>query len=423
MTITDPAQIQARYRFWQFRVLVTTIVGYAIFYFVRANIPMAMPAMITDLGVKKEKLGGILTVFGVMYGVAKFANGFIGDRTNARAMMAVGLAGSALMNVFFGFSSTVAFLGIFWLLNGWFQGMGYPPCARLMTHWFPPQKLATKMSIWNISHQLGGFWVVVLCGYMVKQWGWQSCFFVPAAIGLIGAWYLWHNLPDTPPSVGLPEVEGTHNASGEQTGAEFKKFVFRRVFLSKYVWLVSVSNFFVYTIRLSVYNWGPVMLTESKHVVITHAGWMLGGFELSGMVGALAAGWMTDRFFAGRAMRVSMMYMAVAGLCVFFIWKAPGGSEWLYFALFCATGFFIYGPQCLVSIAAANLATKRAAATAVGLTSIFGYGSTVLSGWGVGRLADHYGWGAVFQALLVVAAVGVLVSAACWPAKAHGYDD
>ena len=76
-----------------------------------------------------------------------------------------------------------------------------------------------------------------------------------------------------------------------------------------------------------------------------------------------------------------------------------------------------------MSIAAANLATKRAAATAVGLTSIFGYGSTVLSGWGVGALADQFGWDAVFRGLLIVAALGVLVFAASWPAKAHGYDD
>jgi len=91
--------------------------------------------------------------------------------------------------------------------------------------------------------------------------------------------------------------------------------------------------------------------------------------------------------------------------------------------LLSSTGFFIYGPQCLVSVAAANLATKRAAATAVGLTSIFGYGSTILSGWGLGWLETHYGWDMVFKSLLVVAALGVLVFAVCWPAKAHGYDE
>jgi sugar phosphate permease len=403
-------------------VLLASIVGYALFYFVRANLPMAMPDMKKALGINNAKLGLFLTLSGVLYGVSKFANGYLGDRSNARAMMVVGLAGSAVLNIFFGMSSTVVVLGVVWMLNGWFQGMGFPPCARLLTHWFSPKELATKMSRWNTSHQIGGGLIVVLCGYLVARWGWRSCFLVPAGIVLFGACYLWRSLPDTPPSVGLPEVEGTHGASGAQTGAEFNSFILQQVFLNKYIWLVSLGNFFVYTIRFTVFNWGPTLLTETKHLRITHSGWMLFGFEWSGAIGALAAGWLTDRFFGGRAMRVGVLYMALAGLSVYFLWKMPGESEWVNLGLFCSTGFFIYGPQCLVGIAAANLATKRAAATAIGLTSIFGYGSTVLSGWGVGALADHFGWDAVFGSLLVVAALGVLVFAACWPAKADGYD-
>jgi OPA family glycerol-3-phosphate transporter-like MFS transporter/OPA family sugar phosphate sensor protein UhpC-like MFS transporter len=88
--------------------------------------------------------------------------------------------------------------------------------------------------------------------------------------------------------------------------------------------------------------------------------------------------------------------------------------------LLCATGFFVYGPQCLLAIACAHLATKRAAATAIGLTSIFGYASTTLSGWGMGRLVDQYGWNAGFALLTGCAVVGTLLFIAAWPAPAHG---
>lgn len=382
-----------------------------------------MPSMSKNLNVDSEMLGRILTINGVIYGLGKFANGIFGDRAHARAMMVVGLAGSAILNICFGMSSTLVTLGIFWMLNGWFQGMGYPPCARLITHWFPPRELATKMSIWNISHQVGALLIVVLCGYLVAQWGWRSCFFVPAAIALVTACFLWSLLPDTPPSVGLPEVEGTHHQSGAQSGAEFKAFLSRRVFRNKFVWLVSISNFFVYIIRYSVFNWGPTLLTRTKNIQIVHAGWMMAGFECAGLFGALLSGWLTDRFFGGRAMRVGVFYMTMAGVSVFLFWKVPEHREWLSTLLLASTGFFVYGPQCLVSIAAANLATKRAAATAVGLTSIFGYGSTVLSGWGLGWLSLHYGWDAAFESLLAITVLGVLVFAACWPAQAHGYDD
>ena len=87
-----------------------------------------------------------------------------------------------------------------------------------------------------------------------------------------------------------------------------------------------------------------------------------------------------------------------------------------------AAGFFIYGPQCLLAVTAANLATKRAAATAIGLTSIFGYASTVLSGWGLGALVQRYGWNIAFEGLIIVAVLGSILFAMAWKAKAHGYD-
>ncbi len=102
-----PEQLQSTYRYWRIRIMSTTIVGYALFYFVRKNLSLAMPGMEADLGISKSDLGLFLTLHGVVYGISKFANGFIGDRANPRYLMAVGLAASALMNVFFGLSSAV----------------------------------------------------------------------------------------------------------------------------------------------------------------------------------------------------------------------------------------------------------------------------------------------------------------------------
>src|SRR5437016_978687 len=134
----DADNVARKYRYWQKRVLLTSIVGYATFYFVRKNLSIAMPVMQSSLGFKKTQLGLFLTLHGLLYGVSKFANGFLGDRTNAQTFMAFGLGASALMNVFFGFSSAVVVMGLIWMANGWFQGMGFPPCARLLAHWFPP---------------------------------------------------------------------------------------------------------------------------------------------------------------------------------------------------------------------------------------------------------------------------------------------
>jgi OPA family glycerol-3-phosphate transporter-like MFS transporter/OPA family sugar phosphate sensor protein UhpC-like MFS transporter len=157
-------------------------------------------------------------------------------------------------------------------------------------------------------------------------------------------------------------------------------------------------------------------------VQITHAGWMVAAFEFCGALGAMFGGWVTDRFLAGRAVRACVMYMALAGVSLFAFWKLHLQSELLTTVVLGAAGFFVYGPQCLLAVAAANLATKRAAATAIGLTSIFGYASTVLSGWGLGALVQRYGWDAGFAGLLIASMIGTLLFISAWPAKADGYE-
>jgi sugar phosphate permease len=421
--LTDASAIQAGFRSWQTKILFSSIVGYATFYLVRKNLPVAMPVMEHDLGISKSQLGLFLTLHGVLYGVSKFTNGFFADRCNARAFMVIGLAASALLNLCFGLSSTVYALGLFWMLNGWVQGMGFPPCARLLTHWFSPAKLATKMSIWNTSHCIGGVVILVLTGFLVSR-GWRLCFLVPAAIALVCVIFLWFTLADTPPSVGLPEVEGTGSVlSAEKDKQDAIGVLIDYVFRNKYIWLVSIANFFVYTLRYAVFDWGPTVLKEAKHIGVEHGAWMVAGFEVSGAIGALLGGWLTERFFGGRPMRACVFFMVFAGVSLFLFWKAEAESNILIATLLCCSGFFIYGPQCLIGIAAANLATKRAAASAVGLTGLFGYSSTLISGWGLGTLVKYHGWDAAFIGLLAVTAIGTLVCLAAWPAKAHGYSE
>jgi len=340
--------------------------------------------------------------------------------------MAAGLLLSAVVNVFFGLSSAVVAFGILWMLNGWVQGMGFPPCARLMTHWFPPKELATKMAFWNTSHSLGAGLIVVLCGYLVG-YGWRLCFFVPAAMAILCSILLLFALRDTPPSLGLPEVEGTAPPLGSVAARKdaveptFSAFLMKQVFTNPYIWILSVANFFVYTVRYAVLDWGPTLLTETKGVHITHAGWMVGAFECSGMMGMLLSGWLTDKICGGRGARLCVFFMALAGLSILLFWKLPGQSRWLSTFLLCCAGFFIYGPQSLVGTVTANLATKRAAATAIGLTSIFAYASTVLSGWGLGWLVQRHGWDMGFAGLVTIAAIGALLFVLAWPAKPHGY--
>ncbi|MBN1489295.1 MAG: MFS transporter [Phycisphaerae bacterium] len=427
--LTEPTEVSRQYRYWRFRILYSSLIGYALFYMVRKNLSVAMPAIGEDLGITKADLGLFLTLHGLCYGLSKFLNGILGDRTNPRYFMALGLVCAAAVNIGFGFSSTAIAFGLFWLVNGWFQGMGFPPCARSLTHWFAPHERGTRFAIWNTSHSIGAAAALLLCSGLVLV-DWRLCFLVPAGLAMIGAVFLVNRLRDTPRSLGLPDIDeftnGREAAAEQATTAQepaFGPFVVKHVFLNPYIWIVSIANFFVYTIRYSILDWGPTMLKEYRGLELHHAGWVVAGYEVAGVAGMLLSGWLTDRIFRGRAARACLFYMAGCAVCIGLYWKLAPASIAGNIAFLCAMGFLIYGPQCLVGVVAANLATHRAAATAIGITGFFGYLSGILSGWGLGRLVETYGWEPVMGFLVAAGAAAMVLFALCWPAGQTQMED
>ena len=56
-------EIDKTYRYWRTHLLVSSYIGYAIFYFTRKSFNFVMPAMLTDLGLQKADIGIMGTAF------------------------------------------------------------------------------------------------------------------------------------------------------------------------------------------------------------------------------------------------------------------------------------------------------------------------------------------------------------------------
>ena len=85
-----------RFKYWEFRTIAMCIFGYALFYFVRKNLSIAMPYLNEEMGISKSDLGLFLTLHGVIYGLSKFVNGIWGDRSDARRFLVTGLVFCAI---------------------------------------------------------------------------------------------------------------------------------------------------------------------------------------------------------------------------------------------------------------------------------------------------------------------------------------
>ena len=416
-----------------------------MFYFVRKNFAFAMPAIGEEYGITNTDFGIILTIAGIVYGVSKFINGIIADRTNARWHLAIGLGLCVILNYAFGWSASVSsaitgqeggpdfvnalifIMAVLLVMNNVFQGCGFAPCNHLLAHWVPPRELATKTAIWNTSHSIGAGLVSVMCGYIIASTGdWRQCFWIPSVIAALGVLFIIATLRDTPESVGLPEIDGTETELDEHDNAlAFRMFIRKKVFGNPVIWILALSDFFVYIVRFAVLDWGPTFL-QDRNVPLSAelAGWTIAIFEIAGCAGMVCAGWVSDRVFGGKTQRMCAVEMLLVAVCMCFLHFLPESADPIVvLVLLSITGFFLYGPQALLGVAAVKQATKKAASSAVGLLGFMSYLSVVVTGAGLGLFSDKFGWENLFILMACFALIGASLAAVLWNIPDDGYNN
>lgn len=416
-------EIDQTYRYWRHRVMYSMMVGYAIFYFVRKNISMTAKSITDEFSISNTEWGLILSSATIVYAISKFLSGVLADRINPKYLMGFGLMASAFVNIGFGLSSWFSAFLILWSVNSIFQGMGMPPCSRLLTSWFSSREIGRAWGIWNASHQIGGALIVVFSGYLVANYGWRSAFFVPAGIAIITGLWLLNRLTDSPERMGLPPIEVYKGESDEpiSDGLSFSESFRKHILFNKWVWIVSIANFFVYIVRIGILDWAPKYLEEAKGFDITQAGFAVSAYEIAGIFGAYISGWLSDTVFKGRRGPVSVGFMVWLGISVGLLFIVPSGNLWLMSLILTSIGFFVYGPQMLIAVAAADFATKSASATAVGLTGLLGYMGATACGIITGMLVDNYGWNSALVFYLISAAIGCLLLATTWKKTVYDF--
>jgi MFS transporter, OPA family, glycerol-3-phosphate transporter len=418
------AEVDRDYRRLRWQVFTGIFVGYAAFYLVRNNFALAMPAILkAHPEYTKTQLGWSMTGLQTAYGISKFIMGSVSDRSNPRWFMAIGLLLTSAVTFLFGVMP--ALYGSLFLiialqtLNGWFNGMGWPPSGKTMVHWWATKERGRIVSLWNTAHNVGGAAIAFFATWAVAQFNdWGATFYFNAAIAAAIAFVIAALVRDTPQSCGLPPIEEYKNdyPPGYSTQHE-RTFTFKEIFLeyvlnNKFLWAIAVANAFVYFVRYGVVNWIPTYLQLAKSYNFKESGMAWSAFELAGIPGTILCGWLSDRFFKARRAPATILFMVLtlAGLIVYALNRH--GPKWIDIAALTAMGFFIYGPIMMIGLHALDLVPKKAAGTAAGFTGFFGYflGSAP-SGAGVGWIESHWGWSGVFGTMIVSCLLTIVFTA------------
>jgi OPA family glycerol-3-phosphate transporter-like MFS transporter len=416
------------------QVFTGIFVGYAAYYLVRNNLALAIPDILKEHPeYSKVMLGTAMTGLSIAYGASKFLMGSVSDKSNPRYFMPLGLLLSCAVMALCGFSKAIygslALIIALQTLNGWLQGMGWPPCGKTMVHWFSTRERGLTVSFWNVAHNVGGAGIANLALFGVTLFhDWGAKFYFNALVAAVVAVAVWLLLRDTPQSCGLPPVEEYKNdyppdySEGHERTFTFKEIFFQHVLNNKYLWAIAVANAFVYFVRYGVVNWIPTYLETAKGFSFKHSSLAWALYEYAAIPGTIVCGWVSDKVFGGKRAPATILFMSLTLVAIIVYWFNLKGPLWLDCVALIAIGFLIYGPIMIIGLHALDLVPKKAAGTAAGFTGFFGYvfGSAI-SGTGVGWIADHWGWNGVFITMIVCCVLTMAFSALTLAHKAESH--
>lgn len=430
-------EADAKYKKLRWQVFIGIFIGYAGFYLVRKNFSMAIP-MLAPFGFEKGELGIVLSMNAIAYGFSKFVMASISDRSNAQRFLPLGLVCTAISMLFMIVpvqwlgaehkGAAIALMAVLNFLVGWFNGMGWPPCGRVMTHWFSIKERGTWMSFWNCAHNVGGALVGPMAVYGAMWFGsWfyganTDYYFLigtyafPAAVAVLVAVLAYLLIRDTPQSCGLQSIEEwSGHAAKNYSKADEKALsvseIFKTVLSNKLLWYIAFANAFVYMVRYGCLDWAPTILKE-QGVDLKEAGWAYFAYEMAAIPGTIFCGWLSDKVFQGRRALPTIIFMALVAVAIVVYWQFFNYFTVVICCLI-AIGFLIYGPVMLIGVQALDLAPKNAAGTAAGLTGFMGYvlGTAILANVVIGYVAENAGWDWTFILLLIACALSVFFMA------------
>ncbi len=399
-----------RWTRWRYRVFIASWILYASYYFCRKNFSVVMPMMARIDNYKTFDLAHLVFVFSLAYATGQFVAGWLADRFGPRLVATCGGLLSAVCTAAMAIPASHATLLILQIGNGLGQGCGWSSCLKILGAWFARKERGTVTAWWGTSYILGGFLATVFATYVATQLplaqslGWRRGFLFPAFILAGGAVLFAWKARSQPQDAGFPAIEEDDTVpSGDAA--------WWTVATNPEVMILAGMYFFLKITRYSLLFWLPLYLVQRMQYSEAWAGYTSSLFELVGFLGALIAGYVSDRLMNARRYPVgAVMLFGLAGALLIHPMIGRLGPVAMA-ASISLLGILIYGPDVLMSATASiDAVSPQQAARAVGIVNGIGSLGQLISAYVVATIVDRFGWDRLFAFFVVcsLAAGGLL---------------
>jgi len=412
-------------RLAQLRTIALLFGGYAACYYCRADLSVATPLLVEELGRHGVSHGDALIRIGSVssLGIAAYAVGKLfltglGDYWGGRRNFLIGVGGAAVFTLMFAAGGSMPIFTVAWIGNRLTQSLGWAGLIKVSSKWFDYSSYGSIIGILSISYLVGDALARQQMGVLIGHgYGWRAVFLFAAGVAavMLLASFLW--LRESRVEAGHQEAMpnplnlfAATESPPASVGALLLPLLRSRAFL-----LVCVLSFTCTIIRETFNTWTPVYLRDHLGYSTSHAAALSALFPGVGVISVLLAGWLSDRHgLNGRSLLLFLGLTATVGALLLLMSLRPGATPAILpLAGIGLVAFCLLGPYSYLGGAfALDFGGKQASAASSGIIDGIGYLGGVLAGYGIARIAVASGWDGVFVTLAVVSAAAALCAGA-----------
>lgn len=395
----------ADYGYYRTTIFLAMFVGYTLYYFNRKTFSFVMPSLMEEIKLDKDDLGMITSSQSLAYAISKFISGVLSDQISARWLFSIGLFMVGGINVIFSWSSTVAVFSGLWFFNGLGQGLGWPPCGRVLRKWFEPSQFGTWWAVLSCSMNLAGSLGPIIATVMAQSYSWRTTMSIAGLSCVVVSFVCLLVIKNEPKDVGLPNIEAAGVKKGK-AGTSSDESTLKEFLLSPYLWLLSLGYLVVFGVKTAFTDWGQLFLIQDKGQSTLMGSSYMSALEVGGLLGSLAAGYFTDKAVAQQGKKTHgnprhfLLIAMMAAMCVsMYLFRVTITSEspkvWIL-ALGAVFGFASYGPIALFGVIANESAPSNYCGTSHAIVALMANIGGFLSGLPFSTIAKHHGWEKAF---------------------------
>ncbi|CAL1571960.1 unnamed protein product [Knipowitschia caucasica] len=393
----------ADYGYYRGTIFLAMFVGYTLYYFNRKTFSFVMPSVMEEIKMDKDDLGLITSSQSLAYAISKFISGVLSDRLSARWLFSIGLFCVGGINIVFSWSFSVTAFSTLWFLNGLGQGLGWPPCGRILRKWFEPSQFGTWWAVLSCSMNLAGSVGPIVASVLSQSCSWRTILSASGGTCLVVSFLCLLFIKNEPKDVGLPNIEASAKKSKGGASSESTLWEF---LLSPYLWLLSVSYLVVFGVKTACSDWGQLFLIQDKGQTTLMGSSYISALEVGGLLGSIAAGYFSDKAVAKQGTKIYgnprhfLLLLMMAGMYVsmllFRLTVTADTSKMWILTLGAVFGFSSYGPISLFGVIANESAPSNYCGTSHAIVSLMANIGGFLSGLPFSTIAKHHGWETAF---------------------------